>query len=59
MSNGMQALIILAMVIYAMGVSSLVNEDEFEAYEKAMWPLVFIKFMIKSFFRVLFTGWKS
>lgn len=54
----MEVLTFVGIIIYLIvtGVCFFERCDEIE--ESILWPLVFIKFLLKALFKVVFTGWR-
>lgn len=55
----MLILLFWGIVIYLVITLFVAREFVEEAYEMILWPLVFIKYMLKGLFKVLFTGWRD
>ncbi len=45
--------------IFYVVITLCVLEDTGEGFIALLWPLVFIKYMLKGLFKVLFTGWRD
>lgn len=52
-------MLILFLPIYLVGMFITWAIGDFTGTEMILWPLVFIKYMLKGLFRVLFTGWRD
>lgn len=55
----MEGLIFVWVIMYIVGCLFSIIEYEYEPYEVLLWPLLFIKYMLKGLFKVVFTGWRD
>lgn len=45
--------------IFYVTIAGCVWEDTGEGFTALLWPLVFIKYMLKVLFKIVFTGWRD
>lgn len=51
-------MIYLLFAAFTFGLLEDVYEEDNIAHKAALWPLLFIKFLLKSLYLILFTDWK-
>lgn len=57
----MGGLIFVGFIFYSVGaLVTIINSDnKADGHEVLFWPIIFIKWLLKGLYKVLFTGWRD